>query len=134
MYKNEDQFVCNENIKNYLSTIFDTKIYIKPRSDNRLPYLDLNEGHCTFVSIQYYSNEDKNKRCADKILTGCTIIIYKEDSVIYCYDPSSKKNTISINEIIKDCDTNAIEQYICFYTDSAGASLNQNKIVAPILY
>lgn len=134
MYDKNDASITNKSIVTYLSTIYETDVTGKVHKDNKLPYLDIKEGYATLVSLQTYDKSDVSKSNNEKSIYGTIIIIYKHNSVIYCYNPSSRKNTVSINEIIKDLNAYRIEEYICFYKDSHVASLNRSKMVAPIMY
>ena len=134
MYDKNDASITNHDIGKYLSTIYETDITGKLHKDNKLPYLDIKEGYATLVSIQTYDKNDVSKSNNEKSMHGTIIIIYKYNSVIYCYNPSSQKNTVSINEILEELHTYRIEEYICFYKDSDVATLNRSKMVAPILY
>jgi hypothetical protein len=134
MYDKNYASISNNAIDAYLSTIYETDITGKVHKDNKLPYLDIKEGYATLVSLQTYNKNDVSKSNNDKSMHGTIIIIYKHNSVIYCYNPSSRKNTVSINEILEELHTYRIEEYICFYKDSDVATLNRSKMVAPILY
>lgn len=137
MYSKETAFITNDDIAKYLSTIYETSITGKTHKvnkDNKLPYLDLKDGYATLVSVQTYEKDDVTKSDDEKSMNGTIIIIYKYKGVIYCYNPSSQKNTVSINEIIEELNAYRIEEYICFYKDSGIASLNRTKMIAPILY
>jgi hypothetical protein len=134
MYDENKASISNDDIATYLSTIYETEIDAKIHTDNKLPYLDIKEGYATLVSIQTYDKDDVSKSDNDKKLHGTIIIIYKYKSVIYCYDPHTKKNSVSINVILDELNAYRIEEYICFYKDSDVAKLNRAKMVAPILY
>jgi hypothetical protein len=134
MYDEDGASITNGDIAKYLSTIYETDVTGKVHKDNKMPYLDLQDGYATLVSIQTYDKDDVTKHDDDKSLNGTIIIVYKYKSVIYCYHPSSRINTVNINEILKELNTYRIEEYICFYKDSDVASLNRAKMVAPILY
>ena len=134
MYDKNYASITNHDIGKYLSTIYETNISVKVHKDNKLPYLDIKEGYATLVSLQTYNKDDVSLCDNEKSMYGTIIIIYKYNSVIYCYNPSSQKNTVSINEILEELNTYRIEEYICFYKDSYVASLNRAKMVAPIMY
>lgn len=134
MYDKNYASITNHDIGKYLSTIYETNITVKVQKDNKLPYLDIKEGYATLVSLQTYDKDDVSLCDNEKSMHGTIIIIYKYNSVIYCYNPSSQKNTVSINEILEELNTYRIEEYICFYKDSYVASLNRAKMVAPIMY
>jgi hypothetical protein len=134
MYHEDGTSITNKDIATYLSTIYEIDVTAKVHKDNKMPYLDLQDGYATLVSVQTYNKDDVAKHDDEKSMSGTIIIIYKYKGVIYCYDPSSRKNTVSINEILEELNTYRIEEYICFYKDSGVASLNRSKMVAPILY
>lgn len=137
MYSEENASIANEDIATYLSTIYETDVTVKlhkVNKNNKLPYLDLKDGYGTIVSIQTYDKDDVKKSDDEKSMNGTIIIIYKYKNVIYCYNPSSRKNTVSINEILEEINAYRIEEYICFYKNSNVASLNRKKMIAPILY
>ena len=133
MYE-EGASISNCDIATYLSTIYETDVTAEIHKDDKMPYLDLKEGYATLVSVQTYDKDEVSKHDDEKSISGTIIIIYKYNSVIYCYHPYSKKNTVSINEILEELNTYRIEEYICFYKDSGVATLNRAKMVAPILY
>jgi len=133
MYDDEGS-ISNQSIATYLSTIYETDVTAKKHNDDKMPYLDLKEGYATLVSLQTYDKDDVSKHDDEKSMNGNIIIIYKYNSVIYCYYPGSNTNTVSINEILEELNTYRIEEYICFYKDSDVATLNRAKMVAPILY
>jgi hypothetical protein len=114
MYDDEGS-ISNQSIATYLSTIYETDVTAEIHKDDKMPYLDLKEGYATLVSVQTYDKDEVSKHNDEKLISGTIIIIYKYNSVIYCYDPSSKKNTVSINEILEELNTYRIEEYICFY-------------------
>jgi hypothetical protein len=134
MYDKNYASITNCDIAKYLSTIYETDVGVKVHKDNKMPYLDLEDGYATLVSVQTYDKDDVTKHDDEKTMSGTIIIIYKYKGVIYCYNPSSQKNTVSINEILEELNTYRIEEYICFYKDSYVASLNRAKMVAPIMY
>uniref|UniRef100_A0A6C0D3X2 Uncharacterized protein n=1 Tax=viral metagenome TaxID=1070528 RepID=A0A6C0D3X2_9ZZZZ len=121
----EDPGICNEDIAHYLSTIFETSITYKTNYDDKLPYLDLMNGHATLVSVGYKKDNEIGR---------FVIIVYKYNNVIYCYDPIDNINTTNINKIMKTCNVKKFENYECFYTNSRTHTLNKRKIVAPIRY
>ena len=134
MYDNDGGSITNKDIATYLSTIYETDVTGKVHKDNKMPYLDIQDGYATLVSVQTYDKDDVTKHDDEKSMHGTIIIIYKYNSVIYCYHPCSRINTVNINEILKELNTYRIEEYICFYKDSDVASLNRAKMVAPIMY
>lgn len=134
MYQEERASITNGNIATYLSTIYETDVSGKVHKDNKMPYLNLDDGYATLVSVQTYDKDDVTKHDDEKTMSGTIIIIYKYKGVIYCYHPSSRINTVDINEILKELNAYRIEEYICFYKDSNIATLNRAKMVAPILY
>jgi hypothetical protein len=124
MYKDSyDRGIYEYNISDYLSTIFDTfvtdRLYQGP--------LDLKEGHATILSVGYSKKNDTRK-------WGTVLIVYKHKDIIRYYDTTTNTDTISIDKIMKICKTKQFEGYTYFYTDSEGAVLNKNKMVAPIQY
>lgn len=120
-----DRGIRNEDISNYLSTIFDT--FMTTRLYHDKGPLDLKEGHATILSVGYSKKNDTRK-------WGTVLIIYKHNGTIRYYDTTTNTDTISIDKIMKKCKTTQFEGYTYFYTDSQGDKLNKNKMVAPILY
>jgi hypothetical protein len=125
IYKKQIVGVEVQDVANYLSTVFETTIKRNIYEDTDiLPYLHLKNGYATFVCVSYLK---KNKTRA-----GHFFIIYKHDRVIYCYDPCDGTNTRNINNIM---DSTKIDRYVSFHNSlMTPASLNKNKINAPISY
>jgi hypothetical protein len=127
MYKGtNDGGVYDEDISKYLSFIFNTKI-----KDNITSCFDtsLKDGYATILAVGY----KKNKR--QRVLNGHCFIAYKENGIIYFYDPPTRKITNKINDIMNICNTKAFNHYTFFHNIKLkDASLKINKIVAPIAY
>jgi hypothetical protein len=124
MYKDlYDRGIYEYNISDYLSTIFDTFVTDRPYQGP----LDLKEGHATILSVGYSKKNDTRK-------WGTVLIIYKHKGIIRYYDTTTNTDTTSMKKIMKKCKTTQFEGYTYFYTDSEGAKLNKNKMVAPIQY
>lgn len=119
-----DRGIENFDISQYLGTIFDTHMSTRLYHDKGP--LDLKEGHATIVSVDYLQN--------DGIKMGTLFIVYKYKGIVRYYDTTTNTNTVSIDKIMKRCKTKQFENYTYFYTDSRGAKLNKNKLVAPIHY
>lgn len=126
MYKGTNDGVYDKDISNYISTIFNTKITL-----NMTPIFDLSslkDGYATILAVGY-----KTKR--QRRLDGHCFISYKENDVVYFYDPPSRKITCNINDIMMLCKTKKFNNYTFFYNVKLKeATLNINKIVAPIAY
>ena len=82
MYHEDRASITNGDIAKYLSTIYETDVTGKLHKDNKMPYLDLQDGYATLVSIQTYDKDDVTKHDDDKSLNGTIIIVYK-----YFYTP-----------------------------------------------
>lgn len=128
MYKGtNDGGVYDKDISKYLSFIFNTNI--KDKIVNNIDVSFLKDGYATILAVGYKKNKTQ------KLLNGHCFISYKDNGIVYFYDPPNRKNTRNIKDIMNLCKTKIFNNYTLFHNIKLKeATLKLNKIVAPIAY
>jgi hypothetical protein len=110
-----DHGVYDDDTSQYLSKAFGTKII----HDYKRP--SLKNGYGTIVGADFIEhNGKKNGHC---------FIMYKQNNIIYYFDPTFEKITSSINDIYKICETNKLDFVSYYNIKRKDAVLKHNKHV-----